>query len=143
VKEIPDDGIPSNVLFDSRDGESIGEKGLVVSYGVDGSEQASDAFTLRHVAARSRGLGHIYHAGALVHGQQKNSDTRETFVNLSRRAEAVKNGHRNVQNHEVWTQLRNLIQRFQSIGGFSANLKPARLQNRPNSRTQRLVVVYN
>ena len=114
-----------------------------MSDGVDGSEQASDAFTFGDVAARSRRLGHIHHAGTLVHGQQKDSDTGQPLVNLSRGGEAVENRHSDVENHEVRAQLRDLFQGFQPVGGFAANFKAARLQNSSYTSTQRLMVIYN
>jgi hypothetical protein len=127
----------------ARDSRLIGEKSLIVGDRVYGAQQAGDAFTFRNVAPRSRRLGHVHHAGALVHGQQKDSDTRKPFVNLSRGGEAVKNRHRDVENYQIWTQLRDLFQGFQPIGGFSAHFKAARLQNGSHTGTQRLVVVYN
>jgi hypothetical protein len=133
----------SDVRLIRSDRLLIGEKGLVVSDGVDGAEQASDAFTFRDVAARSRRLGHVHHAGTLVHGQQKDSDTGKPLVNLSRGGEAVENRHRNVENYQIWTQLCDLFQGFHPVGGLSANLKAARLQNRPDTSTQRLMVIYN
>lgn len=112
-----------------------------MSDGVDGSEQPSDAFTFRNVAPRSRRLGHVHHAGALVHRQQKDSDTGKPFVNLSRGGEAVENRHRNVENYQIWTQLCDLFQGFQSVGGFSAHFKAARLQNGSHTCAQRLVII--
>lgn len=110
---------------------------------VYGAQQAGDAFTFRNVAARSRRLGHVHHAGALVHGQQKDSDTGKPFVNLSRGGEAVENRHRNVENYQIWTQLCDLFQGFQPVGGFSAHFQAARLQNGSDTGTQRLVIINN
>ena len=125
-------------LGDSR---LIGEKSLVMRDRVYGAQQPGNAFTFRNVAARSRRLGHVHHAGALVHRQQKDSDTGKPFVNLSRGGEAVENRHRNVQNYQIWTQLCDLFQGFQSVGSLSANFKAARLQNGSNTCTQRLMIV--
>ena len=67
----------------------IGKEGPIVRYGVHGREQPRNAFALRHVSTRARGLGHIDHAGAFVHGQQQNAYARKAFVNFSRGAETV------------------------------------------------------
>jgi hypothetical protein len=113
----------------------IGEKRLVVSDSVHGTDQARDAFAFRDVAARSRRLRHVHHAGALVHGQQKYPHTGKALGNFSRSGKTVENRHGDVQDHEVRPQLGSLFESFQAIRGFPANLKAPRFENRTHTRS--------
>jgi hypothetical protein len=72
---------------------------------VHGLQQAGDAFAFGHVPPRSGGLGDVYHACAFMHGEKKNTHAGKTLMNFPRGAETVKHRHRNIQNHQVRSEL--------------------------------------
>lgn len=102
--------------------ELIRKEGLVVGDGVHGFEQPGDAFAFGHVSAGAGGLCNIHHAGALVHGQKKDVYAREALADFAGGGETVKNGHGDIQNHEIRLELNGLGQSIAPVGGLTTHL---------------------
>jgi hypothetical protein len=119
----------------------IGKERPVVSDGIHGFEYAGDTFALGDVSARARWFGDIYHACAFVHGQKKNAYTWQELMNFPRGAEAVENGHGDIQDYQVGPKLQSLGQRFLAVGGFPTDLDPPRLQNGADTRAESFMIV--
>ena len=111
--------------------------------GLDGFEDAADAFTFRYISTGARGLGNVHHAGAFMHREQQNSNPGHAFVDFPGSSKPVKNGHGDIKDDEVRVQLERHGQSFLAVGGFSTHLNTTRLQDTTHARPEGFMIVYD
>ena len=111
--------------------------------GVDSFQKARNTLALGHVSLCTGRLCDVHHAGALMHRQQKNTHAGKTFVDFPRRAKTVQHRHRDIQDHQIGSELKSPGQCFLPVVGFPADLKTMVFEDGAHPCTQRFVVIYN
>jgi hypothetical protein len=81
-------------------------------------------------------------SGRFVHAEKHNFGSRRGLTQFLRRIKSVHNRHRQIHNHNVGEQFRNLGQRLPAVHGFAADLK-LRVSGQQNAQayTDDLVIV--
>ena len=111
--------------------------------GVDSFQKARNTLALGHVSLCTGRLCDVHHAGALMHRQQKNTHAGKTFVDFPRRAKTVQHRHRDIQDHQIRSELKGPGHCFLPVVSFPADLKTMVFEDAAHPRAQRFMIIYN
>ena len=79
-----------------------------------------------------------------MHRQQQNRNARKMLIDFPGGAEAIENGHSDVQDYYVGLQLAGFVESFAAVGGLSADFNAGtRLQGGANASPESFVIVNN
>lgn len=114
----------------------------MVLHRVNGHQERGRVLGFGNVARYSDASRFVHEYPGIMHRVKKDRSLREQLSYQFCRAKTIQAGHRNIQNHDVWTQRFGFFHSAFPVLGFSAN-EPMllRLEKVPEASPHDLMVV--